>query len=260
MITWLASYPKSGNTWLRCILSAYHYGQLDINDIRDSYLDYQPHFYKSLLIDSAQPIDVMHIRTAALYHIDKFMVSPNLKTHWGNYSIYGIAAIPSALSKRAIVMIRDPRDLVVSLANFYQLTIDDVIKILNDQNGGTFEDDKYYFLGTWSTFIKSWQQATFPVEFIRYEDLQANTSGTIERILKFLELPVKNIEQIVELTTFERMKEQEVSNGFIERKNNATFFYNGKSTWKDKLTDEQVKLITEAHKDMMIEFNYEIGA
>lgn len=258
MITWLASYPKSGNTWLRCILSAYHNGQLDINDIRESYLDYQPHFYRSLLIDKSEPIDVMHVRTAALYHMDKHYINPTLKTHWGNYTVFGINAIPPSLTTKAIVMIRDPRDLVISLANFYNMNIDNVIEILNNPNAGTFEDDRYYFLGTWSQYIKSWQAATYKVLFLKYENMLTDTASNVERVLEYLELPIKNIDKCVELTQFERLKAQENDNGFVERKNNATFFYKGKSTWKDILTPEQVKKITDAHGEVMSEFGYEI--
>lgn len=256
MITWLASYPKSGNTWIRLLLSTYQAGYCDINDIKGSYLDYQPYFYKSLLINKSEARDVMHIRTAALYHMNEFFIEPVIKTHWGNYESFGIKAIPPGLTKRAIVVIRDPRDLVVSLANFYQQSYDQIIDNLNSKKAGTFEDYRYYLLADWSTYIQSWQKASFPVYIVRYEDLLTNTAKTFSDVLKFMELPVKNIDTIVRMTKFSRLQKQEQSKGFVEQKNGATFFNNGKATWQEKLSPAQIEDVENVHKDEMLKFGY----
>lgn len=257
MITWIASYPKSGNTWIRLLLSTYHNGYCDINNIKGSYLDYQPHFYKSLLIDESTPKDVMHIRTAALYHMDKFFVNPILKTHWGNYDVFGIKAIPPQLSKRAVVVIRDPRDLAVSLANFYQQSFDEVIMSLNSSKGGTFEDYRYYYLGNWSEYLQSWKRAPFEVVFIKYEDLLADTQTVFSNLLRCMDLPAVNVEKTVELTQFKQLQKQEADKGFVEQKNGATFFFKGKSTYKDVLTTKQIALIESTHSKEMGLFGYE---
>ena len=258
MITWIASYPKSGNTWVRLLLSTYRYGVCDINNIEGSYLDYQPHFYKSLLIDKGEPIDVMHIRTAALYHMNEFFINPTLKTHWGNYEAFGIKAIPPSLTKRAIVVVRDPRDLVISLANFYRQSYDEIIENLNSKKAGTFEYYRYYLLADWSTYIKSWQTNKFPVFIVRYEDLLANTIKTFTQILEFMGITpvVEKVEQTVELTQFSKVQQQEKDHGFVEQKNGATFFNNGKAIWKDELSPTQIELIEHSHKDEMTKFGY----
>lgn len=221
-------------------------------------LDYQPHFYKSLLIDKAEQSDVMHVRTAALYHMDQFFVNPILKTHWGNYEAFGIKAIPPGLTKRAIVVIRDPRDLVVSLSNFYCQSYGEIIENLNSPKAGTFEDYRYYLLSDWSTYVKSWKTCSYPVYFVRYEDLQADTVKTFGEILKFMELPIKNVETVVRMTKFSKVQKQETDKGFVEQKNGATFFNNGKATWQDELSPNQINLIEDTHKDEMRTFGYEL--
>lgn len=251
MITWLASYPKSGNTWVRLLLSTYQTGQCDINNIQGTLLDYQPHFYKSLLTNGEKPVDVMHIRTAALYHMDQFFVNPVLKTHWGNYEVFGIKAIPPAITRRAIVIVRDPRDLAISLANFYQQSIDEVIQTLNNPKAGTFEETKYYYLGTWSDYVRSWKQAKYDVLLVKYEDLRRDTVKVFANMLDFLEKPRKNVKNCVEQCEFSRLQAQEQANGFVEQKNGAQFFYQGTSTWAETLTEAQITAITQAHEEQM---------
>ena len=201
-------------------------------------------------------LDVMHIRTAALYHMDQFFVNPVLKTHWGNYEAFGIKAIPPGLTKRAIVIIRDPRDLVISLSNFYQQSYDEIINNLNSQNAGTFEDFRYYLLSDWSTYVKSWKKCHYPVYFVRYEDLLNDTKRTFIEILKFMELPVVNVDEIIAMTQFTKLQQQEQEKGFVEQKNNATFFKNGKAIWQDELSPNQIDLIEDIHMDEMETFGY----
>jgi len=257
LITWIASYPKSGNTWVRLLLSTYFSGHCNINNIQGTYLDYQPHFYKALLIDGSKPKDVMHVRTAALYHMNKFWAGPFLKTHWGNYEAFGVKAIPPQLTKRAIVVVRDPRDLVISLANFYQQSFDEVIANLNSEKAGTFEDYKYYLLSDWSTWLRSWKCPDFEVIFIKYEDLLADTVSVFSNLLNLLELPIKNVDKIIELTNFEQLKQQETDKGFVEQKNGAVFFNNGRTTYQDKLTPAQIQKIETFHQEEMKAFGYE---
>ena len=257
MITWIASYPKSGNTWMRLLLSGYYSDIVDINNISRSILDYQPFFYNNLLLDSKKPSDVMHVRTTALYHMSRFFTDPlYLKTHWGNYELVGIKAIPPQLTKAAIVVVRDPRDLVVSLANFYQQSYDDIIDKMNNELAGTYEDYSFYLLKDWNSYIKSWMDTSFPVIFVKYEDLLEDSVNIFTNVLKLLELPEKNMVEIAKSAQFHKIQQQEKDHGFNEAKNGATFFNNGRSVYQECLTKEQIKKVEDHNKEMMTFLGY----
>lgn len=266
MITWIASYPKSGNTWFRLLLNGYFTGNVDINNLGFCLSDQERYFYNSLCPrPGLTQSEVNLLRPAALMHTVAAVPQRPLfmKTHHANCYLDDIAAIPPTVTNAAVYMIRDPRDVVLSNARHFGLSIDDSITTLGDKTRAIGDDDAFiHCLGDWSTHVSSWTSAksSFPVFGVKYESLKSDPEGTLTKILTKLELDVdgEKVNKAVELADFSRVQAQEAKVGFREKpKQCSTFFGTGKSTWKDMLTESQINKIEKQHGAEMVKHGYE---
>jgi hypothetical protein len=275
-LVWIASYPKSGNTWVRIFL--YHMTrQLGGHARTDHDLDNinRASGYEARLIGLfeeiiGKPFAEMRREEVASarmqVHEQVVRRSPNialLKTH--NYlgTIAGHPLINLDVSAGAIYIVRDPRDVVLSLADHHGAAIDQTIEIMGKSGhaNDNREDAVFEAWGSWSENVQGWTMVPDEASLVvRYEDLLAEPHKNFTSIARHLrQQPTEEqINEAVALSTFKELASQEAENGFSERSRNAErFFRVGQSgQWKDALSDVQVARIEDDHREQMTKFGY----
>jgi len=272
-IWWLASYPKSGNTWIRAFLSSYLHGAEDLNDLRGVTGDNHPYFHQAI---SHRPIgelgiwDFVVLHNMAILHMCSVMKMGDpfvLKTHNANLSIAGTSIVPQPITKGAVYVVRDPRDVAVSYADHFGCSLDDAIEGLGRPGNRITQDNgMLHVISSWSEHIRSWMdQKTFRVGLVRYEDLFHDPAEKFRGLLEFFGVePIDDarMQRALAFCRFETLHELEAKSGFRERSRKAKqqFFRRGKvGGWQDVLTDVQVRRIETDHGHMMRELGYELA-
>jgi hypothetical protein len=193
-----------------------------------------------------------------------------LKTHHAVCSQDGIPLIPARMTRGALYIIRDPRDVAISFAKHLGESIDFTIDLMGNANASLQTDASmektrtFHYLNTWSYHVRSWTRDTgFNTGVVKYEDLVTDTENVFRQILPclgFHEIDEQALQFAIEQTSFSNLRRQEDESGFIERGKQERFFDKGQvGRWRDVLTDEQVRKIEEAHHEVMEEFGYEFS-
>ena len=271
-IWWLASYPKSGNTWIRALLSAYQTnGALDINQMRGVISDNQVYFYTVVAhkqLDELEDYEWICLRYAALLHLVRAAREGEkalfLKTHNANVAVEGLQMIPWPMTAGAIYVVRDPRDVVLSYANHFSTSVDEAIKAMEHEHNSVIDKKQhgvFHILATWSMHVNSWlQEKPFPVGLVKYEDLMDDTEYRFTKLLEFLDIPVDadRVRRAVDASRFDSLRAQEDKKGFSECPEKVErFFRSGKAGgWRDVLTEPQVKRIEAVHGEVMQRLGY----
>jgi aryl sulfotransferase len=275
-IWWLASYPKSGNTWLRAWLCSLMSGRpAEINDLSrlGPFAGSRSHFDATLGITSV-----------ALSRDQEFNLRPRVfevvgaeakrllycKTH-DAYQLTpaGEPLFPRTATAGAIYVVRDPRAVAVSMAHYMAEPLDTAIASMADRDaisGGStkrLSNHLRQYLLRWSDHVESWLGAPFPVHLVRYEDMQADPLAAFGAIAAFVGLRSDGttIAAAVAAASFLRLQAQEREFGFIEKpRRAAAFFREGRvDGWRDALTPEQAARIVAAHGAVMRRCNYDLS-
>jgi len=264
LITWLASYPKSGNTYLRLLLNAYLCnGNIDINNLVFGGGDHRKYYYQvvsPLPLTKLNREDILLLRNAALMNmsVGSFQKPCLIKTHNINGIANDIKLIPNNLTEQAFYIVRDPRNVVVSFARHMKLSIDDSIDCMDDRLYSISNDNRFFHvLGNWSENVTSWLNAEFKVNLIKYERLVSNTREVLENVLKALGIDINNelLDNAIKATSLDKLRDQE-SKGFEEKPNNDFQFFNGSTDYEKDLTREQIKRIEDDHGQVMEMLGY----
>ena len=176
----------------------------------------------------------------------------------------------SAGAHGAIVIVRDPRDVAPSLAHQYDLSIDEAIAFMHDEdralsNTKSAQDSQFrQKLRGWSGHVTSWlDQKDIPIHLIRYEELRQDTPGTLSRALAFagVSVAVETINRAVAAGDFEVLRELEQQKGFVEApRRGTTFFRRGEvGAWRDELTRDQVMKLEARHWQTMLRLGYRLS-
>lgn len=280
---WLASYPKSGNTWMRILLANLAGGAAaDINRLWGGFASARTPFDRITLIDSGllthDEIDALRPRAhAALAGSgDDADDGPEhaeapvrfVKTHDAYHRAPDGAAILGgrAGADGVVVVVRDPRDIAPSFAHHSRFDIDKAIAFMDDPGaclcGATDRalQQLRQKLMSWSAHVESWlNQRDLPVHLVRYEDLQQAPAVTLRAALDFAGWPATDaaIDRAIDLSAFERVAAQEHEAGFREAPHRLRFFRRGEAGgWRDELTAAQVARIEHDHAPMMRRLGY----
>ena len=260
---WLASYPKSGNTWVRMLLAAYKSGALDINaNSNVTQYDCDNYTWNSL-----SPVPLSHVnaetavflRPAVLLHLlySRKSRPTIIKTHNARMRAAGVELIPPELTAGAVYLVRDPRDVVSSFARHLGKTVDEAITSMAEEYNKLVLPEVAIasWLTTWSHHARTWMKEDVTV--VRYEDLKTHTEEQFIRILHGLRLKVNlpRVRKAIRLCNIEALKRQEQKAGFIEKGVQDKFFGQGKG-WREELTEKQARRIEEDHGEMMRELRY----
>jgi sulfotransferase family protein len=271
---WLASYPKSGNTWLRAVCTAWsNDGPIDLNALAGRPLaSNRESFDVALGIPSssltAAEIDLLRPRVDELIAAEA--PAPLLRKVHDAYRLepdsQPIVSVPA--TRGAVYVIRDPREVAVSYAHFMGRPFAWAQRRLNDPEAALqASDDRLHAqlrqrLGTWSQHVRSWvDEPPFPVEVVRYEDFAAAPVETFGRALRFAGFPEVDdarVADAVERASFERLRRAEDEGGFGERPaKTANFFRSGRpGSWRDELPTDLAGRIREEHGEVMARFGY----
>ena len=232
MIIWIASYPKSGNTYIRSFLTSYYFskkGKLDFN-----LLDNIPQFPS---IRFSQK-DFLSFGDAAQnwipnqnYFFDKKKIF-FLKTHNTLNKFDNIEFTTHNETAGAIYIVRDPRNVITSMCHHYSFNLNYAFEKMLDHNASLSEKasngdcSNFTFLGTWSDHYKSWKNnKRFKVLFIKYEDLNNKKEEIFKKIINFIEELKDNREKYfdenkfsnsIRSTNFVNLKNKELNEGFDE--------------------------------------------
>jgi hypothetical protein len=262
-LDWVASYPKSGNTWIRLLLASYQRAQLlHYHDVsRYMFQCVSPHPLHELSL-----LQQVQIRNAAVLHIACACaadVPAIVKTHHANVDVMGMQLFAQAFVRKAIYIMRDPRDLVMSMAHHFDMTPEQAVKLLADPLGiiRPTTDNMTYILGTWSEHVISWITGRFdlPVLVTSYERMHADTAGVLREVVKFLEWPVneKRIQEAVEENQFKTLQAEEKEHGFSEQAAGRQFFRRGEAgSWRDELDLDLARQIERDHGEVMRRVGY----
>ena len=279
MISWIASYPKSGNTFIRSFLASYLFsdtGKFDF-DLLYNILQFPSlKFSKTDLFskkDAAQ--NWIYNQNFFFNNKDKF-----LKTHNTLIEFEGYKFTSPKQTKGAIYIVRDPRNVVLSMSHHYSLTYEESFeKMINNEASlleKTFNNDhsNFTFLGSWSNHYKSWRDNNeFKVLFLKYEDFEENAEKEFKKMLSFI-YELKNEKFIIndkkfsnalKSTNFTNLKNKENIYGFEEsiysdKGKKLNFFNFGfQNKWQKKLPNDIVKKINLSLKNEIIELGYNIN-
>jgi len=283
MFIWLASYPKSGNTLVRSLLASYFFskdGIYNFSLIKNIKQFPNIKLFEDLGIDVRNEKEVIANYVRVQQSFNKRESIQFLKTHSYLFNIENNAFTDLNNTLGVIYIVRDPRNVVTSLANHKALTTDDATDVLTNSwcvegnlNSFNYTERTTLYTGTWASNYKSWR--TFKSQgkylLIKYEDLINKKEEIFLKILKFIHrLNKKNFEldkvkfkNVIDSTSFERMKTLEKEVGFNESKvdkktgKKINFFNLGKKNdWKKMIAPNIKEKIENSFKVEMKELGY----
>lgn len=274
---WLASYPKSGNTWFRMFLANLRRGEegpVHLHDIEKTPIassrivfDRELAYSSTDLSDDA--IDIL--RPEAYRHAIRRESEDVFSKVHDAYTRNGRAEpiFPKDATRCALYFIRNPFDVCASYVNHTGSTVDQIVALMGNPAGraaGQIRKPARQFrqlMLDWSGHVTSWTDDAaeeFPVHVMRYEDMKADPVPTFQAAAKFADLPHDRaaVERALEYSRFERLKEQEKESGFKEKPGKSKAFFRKGTVggWREELPAAAVDAIRDGHADVLRRFGY----
>jgi|TARA_Y100000389_G_scaffold164579_1_gene168363 hypothetical protein len=277
MIIWLASYPKSGNTWVRAFLSSILYSDEGINDFSTLHKIRQfptrEHF-ENLVDDFQNPKKIIANWKNAQDKINLDNRIKLLKTHHVLCKIANFEFTNNSNSLGVIYIVRDPRSVLLSLKHHFGMKdLDEARNFITNNNiwVGINKSEKYKnkatkiptLIGSWRVNYLSWKSKIKNYMIVRYEDLVENPQEEFFKISKFIEklmnckFDEKKINNAIDTTSFQVLQRLEEKGFFTEQGQGTRFFNSGPNTdWKMQLDKDIIDEINLKFKNEMIELGY----
>jgi hypothetical protein len=274
-IVWLASYPRSGNTWTRNFLynllnlvDGKDRGGHDVNRLQETSLwdiaavRYEPVLGKK--VAHATRAEIAMARPSVQSRIAAEADGPVLvKTHNALVLDRGVPTVNMGVTGGAVYIVRNPLDVAISFAHHFATDIDAAIArmgrdgVETDVNAHAVHE----VYGSWSQHVASWTRKAHPaIHVVRYEDMLAAPAETFAALARHLLIAASaaQIAAAVERSSFERSQAQERRKGYRERPiQSQAFFREGRAEqWRDVLSGDQVARIVGDHREQMQRFGY----
>jgi hypothetical protein len=270
-ILWLASYPKSGNTWLRAFLANYlsnGESEVAINTLPTFAVgDMRAEPYAALAGRPAAALSRAEInRLRPAVHRRIAGSRPGIlfvKTHSVLGAIDDVPTITPDVTFGALYIVRNPLDVAVSFADHYGLTPAQGVRALCFK-GLEIEPKEGHIrqvVADWTSHVESWEQARGLYRLsIRYEDMLTEPEATFGQVLAFLRLrnePAR-LRRAIERSSFRALAAQEERGGFVERSKNARWFFRRGAAggWRQVLDPADVELLIACHRQAMQAHGY----
>jgi len=270
-IVWLASYPKSGNTWMRAFLAnlvANRSDPVPLNELaRYCEDEARPEFFSAAAGRPSTELSLdeiialrpqVHAAIAANARGTRFV-----KTHNYAGSIDGHPLHNPVVTAGAIYVVRNPLDVAVSMTHHFGLSVDAAIERLANEQVATQNDALFVtqILASWSLHVKGWADlASERILVLRYEDLIEKPTKHFAKAARLIGIGQDRarIERAVRHAAFQSLSSMEKKHGFNEVSENAPrFFREGKmNQWREVLNREQVQRVVDAHREQMLRFGY----
>jgi len=273
MIMWLASYPKSGNTWIRALLTNYLYNE-NYKENAFSKLDMiksfpQKYAFKGIVDERELEKNYMALFKYFIEAQKKINQDKNLqiiKTHNICGSVNNFEFTDKENTLGSIYILRDPRSVAVSYAYHANISFEKSVEIMLDEKRITLHNKIYpEARSSWKIHLRSWLNHPMPKIFIKYEELEKNTHECFKSILIFINKFIKKkidindqkILNAVQNCSFENLSKLENELGFVEKGKNVNFFRKGKTDeWKTVLSSELISKIEQEFSEELKEFKY----
>ena len=278
MIIWIASYPKSGNTYLRSFLASYYYsnnGKFDFDQLL------KIHQFPNIKFSKIKPTSKKEASKYWIFNQNNFFDKTGLnfvKTHNCLLPFQGNEFTTSNETLGAIYIVRDPRNVITSITHHYSINYEKALGYMLDDDCSllekSFDQDysNFTYLNSWSNHYKSWKNnKNFEILFIKYEDIEKNKEDTFKKIILFVEkitkknsiLSEKKFLNSIKSTNFSNLKNKELNEGFEESvysnniRKKINFFNLGFSNRWQKLLPMDIKdKVNEKFKKNLEELNY----
>jgi aryl sulfotransferase len=273
-IVWLASYPKSGNTWLRVLLTNFLSKADEPADINalvgapgagsresfDQWVGVEGSALDAAIVDRLRPEVYRRVAQEASHTLF-------LKVHdeWGRVDT-GEPMFPADVTRGVVYIIRNPLDLAGSCAHHWGTPLAAAVERMCGAAAAApppgLPDQLRQQVGSWSRHVRSWvDDCGAPVHVVRYEDLSVDPGGVFGGVVKScgLDYDESQVKKAVAFSAFAELQRQETSVGFRERSTAAPgrFFRRGEvGSWRDELPGQLAERLTAAHRETMERFGY----
>ena len=280
MIIWISSYPKSGNTWLRSLISNYFFskdGNFNFELIKQIDSFPSSRFFRNYKDKFEKPEDTSKYWIKEQEKINSLNKIFFLKTHNALCKINGNKFTDQNNTLAAIYLVRDPRNVITSIANHYQITTQNAFDFMKDKNRGIIEREGNRYTGfqplfSWDLHLKSWTENTlYPSLIIKYEDLIIDTASVFKKVLEFIKkitnsknnIDKQKLLKCVENCKFSNLKTMEREKGFdesmVDKKTGEkiTFFNLGeKNNYQDILEKNLINEMNDYFKYQLKKYKY----
>ena len=274
-IIWLASYPKSGNTWFRAFLTnllSNSDSPANINDLTETSISSSRKIFDEYtgLSSSDLTFDEIDQMRPDVYRMQSQESDELLfkKVHDKYYQTDNKQALfPSDISKGVVYFIRNPLDVLVSFAYHSSKPVEKMISVISDSdyafcdNTDRLQNQLRQNLGSWSDHVDSWtEQSNIPVHIIRYEDMINDTLKTFSKAVEFVGFKKTELQIVkaIKKSDFSVLADQEMEDGFKEKMiKSKSFFRKGEiGDWQNYLDKNAINKIINKHSKVMLKYGY----
>jgi aryl sulfotransferase len=268
-LVWLASYPRSGSTWLRAILSGYRADAAPDLDRLDA-----GWIISRRDLDAVAGFDTMALPWEPTLSLVPVAVRAAVarrtgvvwaKTHAAPVETAAGPLHPGDITHGAVYVVRDPRDAVVSYSHHASVDVATAVERFADPDHALVREPEAWTaqppepLGRWSDHVVAWRSAQPAPLVVRYEDLHQDPLTEAAGVLSHAGIAVDpaRLERAVEHASFTGLAERERRDGFREGPGPEPFFRQGEvGQWRDVLSDDDARRIVDVHGDVMHTLGY----
>jgi hypothetical protein len=274
-IQFLASYPKSGNTWCRVFLANY-IGNTEEPVRLDELSGTTGIASERSLVERWTGVESSLLTEGEIADLKKeglLLMNRKLK-EWGMIKVHDAFPLqgepdwfPEDAVAGVVYIVRNPLDVTKSLADHIGVSVDEAVRRLNDDNFALSETRNHLnlqfrqLLHSWSGHVESWLDGyKGQLCRIRYEDMQTEPVATFGKIVRALgyEYDEMRLKKAIRNSDFKVLKKDEEEHGFKERsRHSQSFFREGRAgAWRKHLSDRNVRDIVNRHRVLMTRLGY----
>jgi hypothetical protein len=249
---WIASYPKSGNTWVRFIITAAIYGKIPGSIFIEAVIPDIHHGQSIWQFWEYSPIKIAKTHLEAGTH---FQIAQELKGKIGR--------------QRAIYIVRNPLDVACSFVRYENFPLSLIDNFIEMGGGCSYYDQGF---GWWADNVQTWREAMLPEDLLilRYEDMLKEPAVGVEKILRFIGLPAEpdNIAQVVRdcdfknLQAMEKQEKETTTPGFFINhtiNHQGDFMKEGRfGSFRDVMTPDQIRRAIDRFGAVMQDVGYDL--